>query len=489
MDGLAVGSVIADRFLVERLIGEGGMCLVYAARHTLTRKRLALKVLRNAHAANPGTRRRFLREARAACAVRHPNVLEIDDVLELPDSRLVLVMDLLDGESLARTLAQRRRLPLAELAPILIQVIDAVSAAHAIGIVHRDLKPENIFVVRAASGVASVKVLDFGIAKLTASDGDAARSDTETRMGAMLGTPYYMAPEQVLGASDLDYRADIWSLGVILYEALSGVRPIEGHTVPEILLRVTRGDIVPLEDRVPGLPRAVADAVAQMLNVEREERPATLRELRRILRECASRGTATPAPTTYNRTPSQRPVAFSLSETKTLAERRLPVLPALGAVAVFGIGFAGAQAIRGAQERPAPATMTASLVGAEVGRRAAAAGEGAAAPPAPPASEPRANESAGAMAKPAIAAPVGSSPKAAVPGDRLPETPTPSAKPPDAPRGEASIPIPSIPIPPPEPQANETDAPGSGTPSRRPSPPLDRDNPWAAPAPQGTAGP
>jgi serine/threonine-protein kinase len=486
MDGLTVGTLIAGRFLVERLIGEGGMCLVYAARHTLTRKRLALKVLRRAHAANPATRRRFLREARAACAVRHPNVLEIDDVLELPDSTLVLVMDRLDGESLARMLARRRRLPLPELAPIMMQVIDAVSAAHAIGIVHRDLKPENIFVGHPRSEPASVKVIDFGVAKLTAEAGDAARSDTETRLGAMLGTPYYMAPEQVVGALDLDYRADIWSLGVILYEALSGVRPIDGHTVPEILLRVTRGDILPLEERVPQIPRRLADVIASMLNVERDERPATLRELRRILRECSPHAqtlASAAGPTASNRSPSQRPVAFSLAETKTLAERRLPVAPVLGALAIFAIGFVGAQWVRGAARASGPATVAASLVGANLGANVERpAGEARESTP-PAAPDARANggrERPATTTKSAIAAvPVRA---IAVAAAHPPDAPGPSTKGVEAPPAELAIPIP------PEPQPGESEGAGPGAAARR-TPALDRDNPWAESSAPRAAGP
>jgi serine/threonine-protein kinase len=363
MDGLELGAVIAGRFRVDRLIAEGGMCRVYAAQHTLTRKHLALKVLRRAHAANPSMRRRFLREARAACAVRHRNVLEIDDVIELADSTLVLVMDRLEGESLAKKLFRRGRLPLAELAPIAIQVIDAVSAAHAVGIVHRDLKPENIFVGPGAGGVPSVKVIDFGIAKLTASNGDAERTDPETRRGDMLGTPYYMAPEQVVGDVAVDHRADIWAIGVILYEGLSGTRPVDGETVPQILLRTARGTIVPLEQRVSGLPIRLVKLVGRMLRRDRDERPSSLRELRLVLRECATRVAAVDRATS-SRGASQRPVAMSVAPRSSG-----PVwwTSAMAATAVLAIALVATRTPRGSATAP-PAMVTAGLLGAGLAR-------------------------------------------------------------------------------------------------------------------------
>src|SRR5688500_1886807 len=197
------------------------MGVVWAARHLESGVLVALKFLRTGHggADDPDSLKRFLREARAAASVRHPHVVAIREVLELPDGRPVMVMELLAGETLRNRLSRAPRLSLEEVAAILLPVASAVGTAHAQGIVHRDLKPDNIFLSRDAGGAPLVKVLDFGIAKVTrASDDHASHGHGLTGSGEVLGTPNYMAPEQVFGERDIDQRCDIWALGVILYE-------------------------------------------------------------------------------------------------------------------------------------------------------------------------------------------------------------------------------------------------------------------------------
>ena len=203
------GAVIAARYRLVRRVGEGGMGVIWAADDLIAGRRTALKRIKDT-VDDPAARRRFLHEARAASVVRHPNVVEVLDVLELEDGPPAIAMELLDGESLRDVLVRDRTLSVPALADILVPVISAVGAAHALGVVHRDLKPENIFLARGAGGERVVKVLDFGIAKLTALDGDAMRSAGLT-MTAVLGTPAYMAPEQVFGERDIDHRADIWA--------------------------------------------------------------------------------------------------------------------------------------------------------------------------------------------------------------------------------------------------------------------------------------
>jgi serine/threonine-protein kinase len=277
---MVAGDILAGRYRLEHLLGEGGMGVVWAAIHTVTGRPVALKLM-TADATTPEARRRFLREARAAAAVRHPNIIEIYDFFDLENGSPVMVMELLAGESLANRLEREVQIPLEEAASILLQVAAAVGSAHAVGIVHRDLKPENIFL--AGGSIECVKVLDFGIAKLIPSEGAAARSTNLTESGTLLGTPCYMAPEQVFGERDIDHRADIWALGIILYECLSGVLPTRADNVGQIFRIIATGTIPPLADRIADIPPEVAGLVDRMLSRERDTRPPDLREVADVL--------------------------------------------------------------------------------------------------------------------------------------------------------------------------------------------------------------
>jgi eukaryotic-like serine/threonine-protein kinase len=286
MEGaLREGDLIGSRFRLDRPLGEGGFAVVWAATHTVTRRRVALKLLKESFAADVRVRQRFLREARVASAVRHPNVIAIQDVFEHEGGRPVIVMDLLDGESLGDRIRRAGALPLDEVATILLPVVSAVECAHGLGIVHRDLKPDNIFLARAPASTEAhivVTVLDFGIAKLTAREGDAARSGGLTRTGALLGTPYYMSPEQIFGDGEVDARSDVWSLGVVLYECLAGVRPTQADSVGQIIRIIASDAIVPLEQRKPELPREVTDIVKRALSFDNAARP-TVPELKAVV--------------------------------------------------------------------------------------------------------------------------------------------------------------------------------------------------------------
>jgi serine/threonine-protein kinase len=294
---LAPGVVIGARYRLERLLGEGGMGAVWSAEDTATGQRCALKLMKDP-AGDPEAHKRFLREGRAASAVRHPNVVGILDVLEPEGEPPAIAMELLEGESLRAMLGRAQKLPLDELVEIMVPVVSAVGAAHALGIVHRDLKPENIFLARMAAGERVVKVLDFGIAKLTALDGEAMRS-TGITTGAVLGTPAYMAPEQVFAEKDLDHRADIWALGIIFYECLSGVCPTEGDNVGQVLKHVVARPFEALSQIVPDLPEELSHLIARMLARDRSQRPVDLHEVLEVLEPFA--GTpgiqfGTPAP-------------------------------------------------------------------------------------------------------------------------------------------------------------------------------------------------
>jgi serine/threonine protein kinase len=303
---LAPGQVIAKRYRLDQELGRGGMGVVWAATHLVTRRRVAIKFLLGPADPRADLRRRFLREARAASAVDHPNVVEVLDVFELEDETPVIVMELLAGETLRDTLEREKKLPLEQAASILLPVAAAVGSAHALGIVHRDLKPENIFLVRGTRPGETVKVLDFGVAKLLASDGEGPETDAITGTGSVIGTPCYMAPEQTLGEKDIDVRADIWALGVILYECLAGVRPVQGSGIGQVVMKLATEGIAPLDQVVPGLPREATTLVMRMLARERAARPQGVREVQQVLARFAS-GASLPFATTAI-SPVQGPV-------------------------------------------------------------------------------------------------------------------------------------------------------------------------------------
>src|SRR6185437_15112537 len=252
---LSAGSVIGGRYRLDRLLGRGGMGEVWAATHAVTLREVALKFLKVDDGTLPVMRRRFLREARAAAAVKHPNVILVHDVFELDDQTPVMVMDMLSGEPLSERLAREGAISMAETARLMAPVVSAVGTAHEAGIIHRDLKPENIFLADAGGhdgggppmppGEVDVKVLDFGIAKLSGGV-ELGQTGNITGTGAVLGTPYYMALEQAYGEKDVDHRADVWSLGVILYECLSGKRPVTGDNFGQIIKHLTHDAIPPL---------------------------------------------------------------------------------------------------------------------------------------------------------------------------------------------------------------------------------------------------
>jgi len=271
------GSVVGGRYRLDHVLGEGGMGAVWAATHTLTHKRVAIKLLK-AEVASADTLRRFVREARAASAVRHPNVVQVHDILSLDDGSPAMVMDFLEGETLGQFLARTGPIPLEDLAAIMAPVVSAVGTAHAAGIVHRDLKPDNIFLARLGDGRIDSMVLDFGIAKVLPFSEEMTGASALTHSGAVLGTPYYMAPEQAFGEKDVDARVDVWALGVILYECSSGRRPIDGETLGQVFKAITAGTTTPLQQVAPHLPADFVTLVEAMIQRDREKRIPDLRE-------------------------------------------------------------------------------------------------------------------------------------------------------------------------------------------------------------------
>jgi serine/threonine-protein kinase len=272
---LGPGVVVASRYRLERIVGEGGLGVVWAATHTVTQKPVALKITKFRF---PELDKRFLREARVSGILRHPNIVDVHDVLQLEgDGALARVMDLLEGESLDRYLATRGRLSLGETMRIMHPVLSALAAAHAVGIVHRDLKPHNIFLSRnLATGVVTPMLLDFGLAKMTATEGAAAMTSVLTREKQLLGTPNYMAPEQLYGELDIDARTDVWAAGTVLFECLSGQRPLTGNSVGQIMRSLATREIPKTATVAPELPPQIAAMIDTMLTRDRAARPATV---------------------------------------------------------------------------------------------------------------------------------------------------------------------------------------------------------------------
>jgi serine/threonine-protein kinase len=285
--GLLPGDQVG-RYRVLHRVGAGGMGVVYAAEDTELRRNVALKLLRADPSQTAGMLgARLKREARAASLIQHPNVVPVHDVLALEDGSPVLVMDLLVGESLRVKLDREAPLSVAETAEILLPVLSGLQAAHALGVVHRDLKPENVFLSVTAAGERGVKIVDFGVAKLTALDGPAAQSAGMTDTGALVGTPYYMSPEQAFGEKNVDARADLWAVGVILYECLAAKRPTEADNVGQVLKALAHMSFPALEAVAPSVPPGLAALVAGLLK-ERSLRIPTAEEAKKRLAEAVS---------------------------------------------------------------------------------------------------------------------------------------------------------------------------------------------------------
>ena len=305
-------------------LGGGGMGVVYQAEDTRLGRPVALKFLAPELVRDPASKARFLTEARAASALDHPNLCTILEVGESEDGLLFLAMPRYDGESLERRIA-RGPLPVAEALDIAAQIARGLAKAHQHGIVHRDVKPGNLFVTRDGM----VKILDFGIAKLTG-------EVSQTRFGAVLGTPSYMAPEQTRGEA-VDARADVWSLGVVLYEMLSGRRPFVGGTGVAVVHAVLHDAPEPLTRLRPEVPEELDRIVSRMLAKDPQERYADAAEVLADLR----RNLGLPTTSSLSLPPAGRP-------------RRRLSRAALGALALALAGLAGLLVWRGSREAPPP---------------------------------------------------------------------------------------------------------------------------------------
>jgi predicted Ser/Thr protein kinase len=379
------GQLLAGKYRVERTLGQGGMGVVYLARHIELDELVAVKLMLP-HAAKSGEAvARFMREARSAAKIKSQHVVRVSDVGVLEGSRPYMAMEYLVGADLQQILAQRKRLPLEETAEYVLQALEALSEAHAHGITHRDLKPGNLFVTHRVDDTPVVKVLDFGISKVTTNE--LSPSNPLTQVSALVGSPLYMSPEQMKASRDVDHRADIWALGVIIHELLTGEVPFKGDSLPELCAVIVLEGAPPrARNFVPELPDAIDQVIARCLARKLEERFANAAELARALapfapiraRVSVDRIAAVLGPggslrgaalAQSNAIPPDSATAVWSGTAATRRGRSLPLVlgAAAGLLALVLLGVVGAIALRGGS-RSAVKAAVAPPVAAEVPR-------------------------------------------------------------------------------------------------------------------------
>jgi serine/threonine-protein kinase len=277
------GEIIARKYQVESILGSGGVGVVVAARHVQLGERVALKFLHPEAVSSQTDMARFLREARAAVRLKNEHVARVIDVGTLENGCPYIVMEFLTGTDLAALIEHVGSVAPTDAADYVLQASEAVAEAHALGIVHRDLKPSNLFLTERADGSPLVKVLDFGIAK-TMVDAELGVGHQElTKTRTVLGSPMYMSPEQVRNSKSVDQRSDVWSLGIVLYELLSGTVPFDGDTATGVVAAVLSDPPPPLLSRKPDLPQGLVYAVERCLQKQREHRFQNVAELAEAL--------------------------------------------------------------------------------------------------------------------------------------------------------------------------------------------------------------
>ncbi|MBI2391373.1 MAG: serine/threonine protein kinase [Deltaproteobacteria bacterium] len=272
------GDLIADKYELQRPLASGGMGQVWEAKNQLTERRVAIKFMLPELATSPDTVQRFFREAKASARIDHPSIVDVLDLGTLEDNAPFMVMEYLDGRSLEQIIDREPLVPI-QIAAVMLDVTHALAAAHAAGIVHRDLKPANILVAKRGEQLLP-KILDFGISKITSSIGGDVRM---TRTGAVLGSPAYMSPEQAAGRTDIDGRADIWAVGVILYEAVSGKLPFTGENYNQMMMAISLDPPKPLATVAPAVDDDFVAIVDACLQKDRDQRPPSMDSLAALL--------------------------------------------------------------------------------------------------------------------------------------------------------------------------------------------------------------
>ncbi len=275
--------VFEGKYRLDERLGGGGMGTVYRATHLLIDRPVAIKVLSQRFVGDSTAKERFRREARAAGRMHHPNAVSVTDFGATADGYLYIVMELLEGRTLRDLLAREAPLDVARVVSIMLQTCAAVSAAHDVGLIHRDLKPANIFIEQRSNTPSVVKVLDFGVAKFAVEEHADDDFQTLTQVGAIIGTPRYMSPEQCSGSGGVTPASDVYSLGIVLYEMLSGVVPFSAETPLALALRHVSEPPRPLREIVPDVPEKLEAIAHQALAKRPGDRFADANELRRAI--------------------------------------------------------------------------------------------------------------------------------------------------------------------------------------------------------------
>ena len=291
---LSIGDVVAEKYRIESLLGEGGMGFVFAAQHLQLGHRVALKVLHTSQSSTPEITQRFLREGRALARLQSEHIARVSDVGTLPSREPYMVMEFLEGQDLSRELVARGPLPIIDAVDVVAQTCEALAEAHVRGIVHRDLKPANLFLTHKLDGDVCIKVLDFGISKVSPDDGVALEVDNITVTSTIVGTPKYMSPEQIQDSRSVDSRTDIWGLGTIFYELLTQKRPFAAPSLALVCVKVLHEEVPAPSTLRAEIPAGVDAIIARCLkkirtSASRTSASSSKRSSRSAIRACALR--------------------------------------------------------------------------------------------------------------------------------------------------------------------------------------------------------
>jgi serine/threonine-protein kinase len=287
------GQIIDGKYRIVRLLGMGGMGSVFEGENVRIKRKVAIKMLHGSVSDQPEVIARFEREAQAAALVGSEHICEVLDLGELPDHTRYMVMEYLEGETLSNVIKKNGRLRPQQSIPILSQILEALGSAHQAGIIHRDLKPDNVFILPQRGGIQNfVKILDFGVSKFSQASGE---SMNVTRAGAVVGTPYYMSPEQARGSSAIDQRTDIYAIGVLLYQASTGQVPYQAETFNELLFKIVLEVAPPPQTYVPDIDPEFAAIIMRAMAREPDQRFQSCMAFRNALAQYQARSNPLPA--------------------------------------------------------------------------------------------------------------------------------------------------------------------------------------------------